>query len=76
MDQLNELLERCASRHRNLCPRQVLGVRMALAGASLLGMELTSGDKQLLVIVETDGCFADGVFEGGFAEGVHLTPSG
>lgn len=61
MDQLNDLLDRCAARHRNLCPRQVLGVRMALAGASLLGIQLPREDKKLLVIVETDGCFADGV---------------
>jgi formylmethanofuran dehydrogenase subunit E len=61
MDSLKELLNRCASRHRNLCPRQVLGVRMALAGASLLGMELPRGDKKLLVIAEIDGCFVNGI---------------
>jgi formylmethanofuran dehydrogenase subunit E len=61
MDRLKELLDRCVSRHRNLCPRQVLGVRMALAGASVLEMELPREDKKLLIIVETDGCFADGI---------------
>jgi formylmethanofuran dehydrogenase subunit E len=39
----------------------VLGVRLALAGAMSLGMEIPRGDKRLLVIAETDGCFLDGL---------------
>jgi formylmethanofuran dehydrogenase subunit E len=42
-------------------PRQVLGVRLGLLGQAELGLAVSLGDKQLLVIVETDGCFADGV---------------
>ena len=61
MDDLKLLLERTAARHSHLCPRQVLGVRMALAGAAALGLEIPRKDKRLLVIAETNGCFLDGL---------------
>ncbi|MCA9981017.1 MAG: TraR/DksA C4-type zinc finger protein [Anaerolineales bacterium] len=61
MQTLSEILELSSSWHKHLCPRQVLGARLALAGAAALGLELPRRDKRLLVIVETDGCFADGV---------------
>ena len=61
MQTLNEILKISASRHTHLCPRQVLGARIGLAGASALGLDLPRPDKRLLVILETDGCFADGV---------------
>ena len=60
-DLLTNLLQRSAARHSHLCPRQVLGVRIGLAGAATLGIELPRADKRLLVILETDGCFADGI---------------
>ena len=43
------------------CPRQVLGARMGLLAAELLGMELPRSDKHLFVISETDGCAVDGL---------------
>ncbi len=58
---LQILLDRSAARHSHLCPRQVLGVRIGLAGAAALGLEVPRRDKRLLVILESDGCFADGV---------------
>lgn len=58
---IETLLERSSARHTHLCPRQVLGVRIGLAGAGALGLEIPRNDKRLLVIVETDGCFVDGV---------------
>lgn len=58
---LSELLERSAARHDHLCPRQVLGVRMGLAGLALLGLEPPLTKLTGLVIVETDGCFVDGI---------------
>ncbi len=58
---LSDLLAASAQRHRYLCPRQVLGARMGLLGAQLLGIDLPDLDKRLLVIIETDGCFADGM---------------
>lgn len=61
MQTLEELLQRSGARHNHVCPRQVLGVRMGMLAASLLNLPLPQSDKRLLTVVETDGCFADGV---------------
>jgi formylmethanofuran dehydrogenase subunit E len=61
MRDLEELFHASAARHAHLCPRQVLGVRFGLAGASALGLETPRQDKRLMAIIETDGCFADGI---------------
>lgn len=58
---ISHLLAASAARHSHLCPRQVLGVRIGLAGAAALQAEVPQSDKRLLVILETDGCFADGI---------------
>lgn len=58
---LQALLEICARDHDHLCPRQILGVRIGLAGLRALGYDAPPSNKALLVIVESDGCFADGV---------------
>jgi formylmethanofuran dehydrogenase subunit E len=58
---LHTLLERSASLHRHLCPRQVLGVRAGLYAGRLLPAEFPQTGKRILAMVETDGCFADGV---------------
>ncbi len=60
MQDIQALLELSSSRHSHLCPQQVLGVRMALAGAALHGVRLPSLDKNLIIISETDGCFVMG----------------
>jgi formylmethanofuran dehydrogenase subunit E len=39
----------------------VLGVRIGLAAGEALDLDLPRADKRLLMLVETDGCFADGV---------------
>lgn len=61
MNHLEMTLNKSASRHRHLCPRQVLGARIGLAGAAALSLLLPRTDKRLLIILETDGCFADGL---------------
>lgn len=61
MKTLADLLAASAELHSHICPRQVLGVRMGLLAAELLRLDLPQTDKRLLTIVETDGCFADGV---------------
>ncbi|MBX3015535.1 MAG: TraR/DksA C4-type zinc finger protein [Caldilineaceae bacterium] len=61
MADLQAILQAAAARHSHLCPRQVLGARMGLVGAAALGFDLPRQDKRLLIILETDGCFADGV---------------
>ena len=59
---LAALLARSAARHDGrLCPRQVLGVRIGLYAGELLGLAVPRPDKRLLIFVETDGCFADGI---------------
>jgi formylmethanofuran dehydrogenase subunit E len=58
---LQTLLAQSASQHNHLCPRQVIGVRMGMLASDLLDLELPQTLKRLLVILESDGCFADGV---------------
>lgn len=58
---LQAILAESSARHRHLCPRQVLGARIGIAGGAALGLNLPRTDKRLLIFVESDGCFADGV---------------
>jgi formylmethanofuran dehydrogenase subunit E len=58
---LQALLEEAAAAHGHLCPGQVLGVRMALAGCHALGIEEPNGSKRLLVYLEIDRCAADAI---------------
>jgi formylmethanofuran dehydrogenase subunit E len=59
--EIHELLKLSSARHDHLCPRQVLGVRMGLAGLAAIGLDAPMPNKTALVIIETDGCFADGI---------------
>ena len=59
--EITQLLEKSMQDHDHLCPRQILGVRIGLAGMRALGFAEPPRKKQLLVITETDGCFVDGV---------------
>lgn len=63
MTDLQTILENSSSRHSHLCPRQVLGARMGMFASDVLGLTLPQPKtkKRLLTILETDGCFADGV---------------
>lgn len=58
---IQPLLDKSMQDHDHLCPRQILGVRIGLAGMKALGFAEPPKKKQLLVIAETDGCFVDGV---------------
>lgn len=60
---LDELLEECGRLHGHLCAGQLLGVRMALLGCSLIGLDDPRGEdrKKLIVWVEIDRCMADAV---------------
>lgn len=58
---LADILRASSSRHEHLCPRQVLGARMAIYAGELLGLDLPRTDKRLLVTAETDGCAVDGL---------------
>jgi formylmethanofuran dehydrogenase subunit E len=59
--ELQDLLAISNRDHSHLCPRQILGVRMGLAGLAALNFAERPENKRLLVIAETDGCFVDGV---------------
>ena len=62
MNTFTDLLKASQARHSHLCPRQVLGIRIALMGLELLEIDSTQKrPKRLLVISETDGCFVDGI---------------
>ena len=64
MESFEVLLENSAAAHGHLCPGQAVGVRMAMLGCRLIGLnEPTSRDqiKKLIVYVEMDRCTADAV---------------
>jgi formylmethanofuran dehydrogenase subunit E len=62
MKPFEELLRTSSEAHGHLCPGQVVGVRMALLGCKLIGLdEPTSREqiKKLIVFVEMDRCTGD-----------------
>ncbi len=72
MQDFETLLNGSADAHGHLCPGQVVGVRMAMLGCRLIGLEEpTRRDqiKKLIVYVEMDRCTADAV---AFVTGVKL----
>jgi formylmethanofuran dehydrogenase subunit E len=68
---VDELLEECGRLHGHICAGQLLGVRMALLGCRLVGIDDPRGAdrKKLIVWVEIDRCMADAV---GAVTGVRL----
>ncbi|HZQ06600.1 MAG TPA: FmdE family protein [Anaerolineae bacterium] len=60
-ENFTQLLARSAAAHSQLCPRQVLGVRMGLLAGVSLGIDLPQIAKILYTIVESDGCLVDGI---------------
>jgi len=59
---LDDLLADAAAMHRVcVCPGQVLGVRMAMLGCQLLGIDEPTQGKRLIVYVEIDRCMADAI---------------
>ena len=64
MKPFQELLEASAAEHGHLCPGQVVGVRMAILGCRLIGLDDPARHdqiKKLIVYVEMDRCAADAV---------------
>jgi len=64
MQDFESLIKNSAAAHGHLCPGQVVGVRMAMLGCRLIGLdEPTRHDqiKKLIVYVEMDRCTADAV---------------
>ena len=56
-----ELLAEAVGFHGQICPGQVLGVRMAMLGCRLLGLDLPVTGKRLVVYIEIDRCAADAI---------------
>jgi len=64
MKPFKELLTSSAEVHGHLCPGQVVGVRMAMLGCRLIGLDDPTSHhqiKKLIVFVELDRCTADAV---------------
>ena len=72
MEDFETLLKGSSEVHGHLCPGQAVGVRMAMLGCRLIGLDdPASRDqiKKLIVYVEMDRCTADAV---AYATGVKL----
>src|SRR5947208_12921191 len=63
MNSLDEYLRDAEAAHGHLCAGQVLGVRMAIAGLSRLGIADPRGAdrKRLITYVEIDRCATDAI---------------
>jgi formylmethanofuran dehydrogenase subunit E len=64
MDTFETLLQGSADAHGHLCPGQVVGVRMAMLGCDLIGLDQPREMpqiKRLIVYVEIDRCAADAI---------------
>ncbi len=64
MGSFEELLKSSADAHGHLCPGQVVGVRMAMLGCRLIGLDeprRRDQIKKLIIYVEMDRCTADAV---------------
>jgi formylmethanofuran dehydrogenase subunit E len=64
MDDFNTLLDGSARAHGHLCPGQVIGVRMAMLGCRLIGLDAPRQlpqIKKLIVFVEIDRCATDAI---------------
>jgi formylmethanofuran dehydrogenase subunit E len=58
---IEEQLAYSSSTHRRLCPRQVLGVRMARFACVYLGIDPALQRRRIFVYMENGNCLADGV---------------
>jgi len=54
MKTLAEYLAEAEKNHGHMCPGQVLGVRMAMLGCRLIGIEEPKIGKRLIVFIEID----------------------
>lgn len=64
MQDFDTLLKGAAKAHGHICPGQVVGVRMAMLGCRLLGLDNPSAMpqiKKIIVYVEMDRCATDAI---------------
>ena len=72
MENFETLLNGSANAHGHLCPGQVVGVRMAMLGCKLIGLDNPAElpqIKKIIVYVEMDRCATDAI---SFVTGVRL----
>ena len=59
---VDDLVREAVAFHGRLCPGQVLGVRMAVAGCQALGFDHPrQAGQRLVVLVEIDRCLTDAI---------------
>ncbi|MBB1094384.1 formylmethanofuran dehydrogenase subunit E, partial [Rhodopseudomonas palustris] len=64
MDNFARLLKESVKKHGHLCAGQVIGVRMAMLGCRLIGIEDPKEErfrKKIVVFVEIDRCATDAI---------------
>ncbi len=61
MQTIDEYLIEAERNHGHMCPGQILGVRMAMAGCARIGIEDPKSSRRLIVFVEIDRCAADAI---------------
>ncbi len=64
MEEFETLLKGSAKAHGHLCPGQVIGVRMAMLGCDLIGLDnpaVLPQIKKLIVYIEMDRCATDAI---------------
>ena len=55
------LLRKAGELHGHFCPNVALGVRAGVVALKALGIEQNLGMEEVIAIVETNNCFADGI---------------
>lgn len=61
MQPMEDLLQESGALHGHLCPGQILGVRMAMLGCRMVGIDEPTRSRELLVYVEIDRCATDAI---------------
>ena len=61
MTSFDEDLKRAVDYHGHICAGQIIGVRMARLGLSLLNIDEPNTYRDLIVFIETDRCLADAI---------------
>lgn len=61
MEVTTQLWEKTVAFHGHACPGLAIGYRLAIAGATYLGIASRSYDEEIVCIAETDACGVDAV---------------
>ena len=61
MEPFDELLQESVELHGHMCPGQILGVRLAMAGCREVDVDDPRGTRKLIVWVEIDRCATDAI---------------